>query len=106
LLSHEETADRLAELYSADFNGKKMGRFRLDRKTLAVLGGRQNIEQLSVTQISLWLAEKHDLLLIDLHDEFAILKCGLLRRYRKATVRVLEDILGISYESSASDEDD
>ncbi len=106
MLSHEETADRLNKLYNAEFSGKEKGRFRLDRKTLANLGGKQNIEQPSVDQITLWLSEKHDLLLIDLHDEFAILKCGLLRRYRKATNRAIEEILGISYDSDSTEEDE
>jgi hypothetical protein len=102
----EETADLLAQLYESDFNGKRKGRFRIARTTLAVLAGRQNIEQPSVEQIKLWLSEKHGYLLVDMHDELAILKSSILRRYRKATDRVIEDILGISFDSDSIDEDE
>jgi len=104
MLSCDEISDLLAKLYDGEFNGKKKGRFRIARTTLAMLAGRQNIEQPSVDQLILWLSEKHGLLMIDLHDEFAILKCSLLRRYRKATNKVLEDVLGISYDSDTNDE--
>ncbi|KAF0221110.1 MAG: hypothetical protein FD174_608 [Geobacteraceae bacterium] len=106
MLTCEETSDLLAQLHGSDFNGKPNGRFRIGRKMLALLAGRQNIEQPTVDQIKLWLAEKHNLLIIDMHDELAIIKCSLPRRYRKATYKVLEDVLGISYESDANDDDE
>ena len=33
--------------------------------------------------------------MIDMYDEFAIIKSSILRRYRKATNNVVEDLLGI-----------
>ena len=93
--SYEETSDQIAKLYESDFNGKKKGRFRIARTTLAILAGRRNIEQTSVNQIQLFLSEKHDLQMIDMYDEFAIIKSSILRRYRKATNNVVEDLLGI-----------
>ncbi len=102
----EETADLLAQLYDRDFNGKRKGRFRIARTTFAMLAGRQNIEQLSVDQVRLWLSEKHGLMLIDMYDEIAIIKSSIFRRYRKATNGVLKDVLGISIESDEIDEDE
>lgn len=104
--TYEYTTDLLAKLYQADFNGKKIGRFRIARTTLAMLAGRHNIEQPTIDQIKLLLSEKHDLVLIDLHDEFAILKCSIPRRYRKATNRVVEDILGITCVPGPLEDDD
>lgn len=104
--SFEETAKLLAKLYDGDFSGKTKGRYRLDRKTLAILAGRQNIERPSVEQIALWLSEQHGLLLIDLHDEFAIIKCSIFRRYRKATNNVVEKALGITCEADEVDDDE
>jgi len=106
ILSYEETTDLLAQLYGCEFSGKKNGRFRIARTTLANLAGRQNLEQPSVDQIRLWLSEKHGLLLIDMYDEFAIIKSSILRRYRKATNKALKDVLGISFESDVNDDDE
>jgi hypothetical protein len=104
--SFEETSDHLARLYDCDFNGKTKGRYRLDRNTLAILSGRQNIEQPSIEHLALWLSEKHDLLLIDLHDEFALIKCSIFRRYRKATSNVIEKVLGITCEVYENEDDE
>ena len=106
MLSFEEIADLLSQLYESDFNGKNNGRFRIARPELAMLSGREYIERSSVKQIITWLAEKHGLLMIDMNDEFPIIKYSILRRYRKATSRVLEDVLGVSSEIESSDEDE
>ncbi|MDD2542040.1 MAG: hypothetical protein PHH28_13480 [Desulfuromonadaceae bacterium] len=98
---HEIAADALVKLYEAEFGSKPNGRYRVDRPTLATVYGRKNIEQRSIDQIALWLSEKYDFMLIDLHDEFAIIKQSIFRRYRKATNRFVEDYLGIQ----ADDED-
>lgn len=102
----EETADFICKLYSAEFSGKPHGRFRIANSELALLAGRQNIDHASVSEIRTILYEKHGLLLIDLRDEVAILKCRLLRRYRKASAKVIMDVLGIVDESSEIDDDD
>lgn len=106
ILTCEETSDLVAQLYNSEFNGKNNGRFRIARQELALLSGRENIEQSSVDQIVVWLSEKHGLLMIDMYDEFPVIKYSILRRYRKATRRVLEDILGVSYETDSGDEDE
>ena len=102
----EETADSINTLYSADFSGKPHGRFRIANTELALLAGRQNVDNSSVAEIKTILFEKHGLLLIDLRDEVAILKCRLLRRYRKASAKVITDLLGIVDESGVTEEED
>jgi hypothetical protein len=102
----EETADQLAQLYDGEFNGKKRGRFRIARSSLAMLSNRQYIEQTTVEQIKLLLSEKHGLLMIDLHDEFSFINSNILRRYRKATTKVLEDVLGFSCDSEVIDDEE
>ena len=104
--SFEETADLLAKLYNSEFNGKKKGRFRIARSSLAITSDRKNIEQLSLDQIRIWLSEKHGLFFIDLHDEFVLIDSRIFRRYRKATDRILKDVLGITFESDEIDDDE
>lgn len=101
-----ESVDLVARLYESEFSGKPRGRLRITRATLAMATGRKNIEQFTVDQISMELSERHDLLLIDLHSEFAVLKASILRRYRKATDRVVKDILGIDGEDDTADDDE
>ncbi len=102
----EEAADFINTLYNVEFSGKPHGRFRIANSELALLAGRQNIDHSSVIGIKTILFEKHGLLLIDLRDEVAILKCRLLRRYRKASAKVITDVLGIVDESSETEDDD
>lgn len=106
MLSFEEISDLLAQLYECEFNGKPNGRFRITRPVLAKLSGREYIEQASIREVGRWLSEKHGLLMIDMHDEFPIIKCSILRRYRKATSRVLEEVLGVSSEFDSTDEEE
>jgi hypothetical protein len=106
ILPPDDVAELLARIYKCDFNGKPNGRFRVARIDLANLSGRHYIEQATVDQIKFWLSERHGLLLVDLHDEFSIIKTSILRKYRKATSRVIEDNLGISTEADTVDEDD
>jgi hypothetical protein len=101
-----ESVDLVARLYDTEFSGKPRGRLRIARATLAMATGRKNIEQFTVGQISLELSERHDLLFIDLHDEFAVLKTSILRRYRKATDRVVKEILGIDGDDDTADDDE
>lgn len=102
----ETVADHINKLYNSEFNGKPNGRFRIANSELATLSGRQNISQDSVAVIQKILYEKYDLLLIDLREEVAIIKSGILRRYRKASEKVIEDLLGISPYSADLDDDD
>jgi hypothetical protein len=88
--SIEETGDLLAELYRRDFSGKKSGRFRIGRASLALLSGRKTLRQVTIEGIRDSLAEKHGLLLIDLSDEFPVIKEAIMRRYRKATDNVVQ----------------
>jgi len=106
ILSYEKVADLLALLYKSEFNGKANGRFRIARAELAKLSGKKYIKQPSVDNISIWLAEKHGLLLIDLNDEFPIIKESIMRRYRKANNNVLREVLDISEETDSVDEED
>ena len=102
----KEAADFINTLYSAEFSGKPHGRFRIANSELALLAGRQNISHSTVNDIRTILYEKHGLLLIDLRDEVAILKCRLLRRYRKASAKVITDVLGIIAESNETEDDE
>lgn len=106
ILSYEKAADLLALLYKSEFNGKNNGRFRIARTELAKLSGRKYIKQPSVDGISVWLAEKHELLLIDLKDEFPVIKESIVRRYRKANSNVLREVLDISDEPESADDED
>lgn len=105
-LSVEKISDLLDRLYKSTFNSKPNGRFRIARHDLAALSGRQNIEQHTINQLKTALSEKHGLFLIDLYDEFAIIKTSIFRRYRKATRNVFEEVLNISFDSDETDDDD
>ena len=102
----EEAADLIGKLYDSEFNGKPHGRFRLANSELALLAGRANIEQSTIDGIKTVLFEKHGLLLIDLRDEVAILKGRILRRYRKASNRIIADVLGISEDPADNEYED
>lgn len=102
----EEAADFINTLYYAEFNGKPHGRFRIANSELALLAGRQNIDHSSVEVIKTVLFEKHGMILIDLRDEVSILKCRVLRRYRKASAKVITDVLGIVDAVDDAEEDD
>jgi len=102
----DAAADFVNKLYHAEFSGKPHGRFRIANTELALLAGRKNIDHSSVVGIQTILFEKYDLLLIDLRDEVAVLKSSILRRYRKASEKVLADVLGVADEFCDTDEDD
>ena len=106
MLSTEQASDFLAKLYRSPFNGKPSGRYRIARGDLAKLIKRENIEQLTINEIGLWLSEKHGLHLIDMYDEFAIIKFSIFRRYRKASVGVFENVLDLSFDFDESYDDE
>lgn len=90
-LTFEEIADLLARLYGEEFGGKANGRFKITRNDLAVISGRSQIKQGAIDQISEYLSDEHGLQMIDLGDEFPIIKISILRKYRGVPSRLINE---------------
>lgn len=90
-LESNEVADLLARLYREEFGGKANGRFKIARNDLAEISGRSYIKQTVIDQISDVLADKYDLLMIDLGDEFPIIKISIVRKYRGVPSRLVKE---------------
>ncbi|WFL67439.1 hypothetical protein [Pantoea sp. X85] len=84
----DEVADILnREIYEATFGGKTRGRFIIDREQMRDLLGTSKLHETTLAKLYVACLDI-DLVMIDLDGVFAFIEAGLVRKYRKAPVRV------------------
>jgi hypothetical protein len=91
-LSPEEVAEVLAELYGTRFGGKANGRYRISKKELSSVCGKQYIKQSSIDEITEELLVEYDIAMVELEGEFSIIKASILRGYRSVPAKILRKI--------------
>ena len=76
-------ADRMAELYSQSFGGKKSGRYRIAVKLVRQLAGRRRLYEDDVTVLKRELAER-GYVLVDMDSFFVVMAANTFLNYRRA----------------------
>lgn len=100
MLTAEETAIRIIDIYNLAFGGKKHGRYKIAKDSLRTLTGNLRVENM-VSDIDKILFEK-GYLFIDIGAWFAILELRVLLNYRPAPLSVTY----YSKETLSSDDED
>ena len=77
------TADRLVELYTRPFGGKKTGRFRIAAKLVCRLAGRRRLYEDDILVLARELFER-GFVLIDMESFFVVLSANTFVNYRRA----------------------
>lgn len=77
------TADRLAELYSRPFGGKKAGRFRISARFVREYAGRRRLYEDDVRALQRALLER-GFVMIDMESFFVVMGANSFVNYRRA----------------------
>lgn len=105
----DEVADILnREIYEASFGGKTRGRFIIDREQMRGLLGTSKLHEITLVKLYVACLDV-DLVMIDLDGVFAFIEAGLVRKYRKAPVRItkaFERKTSLNEHALDEDEDD
>ncbi len=89
--SAEQVAEALTALYDTPFSGRERGRFRISRKLLRQLAGRQRLPSGLLDQVTEELFEK-GLIFVDMESYFVLLEQRLFRSYRRVPASVMDSI--------------
>lgn len=84
----DTAADALVALYDADFGGKASGRYRISRKLVGELLGRQRIYPEEIQRLARVLFEK-GYVLIDMDTFFVVLGANTFVNYRRANAECI-----------------
>mgnify|MGYP003130767457 CR=1 FL=1 len=87
--SAKTIADRLNQLHSEEFGGKKLGRYRIDRELFKDISNRDKLERVIIDKVAKALLDEHDLILINLGPFFAILQAKKQESHRSLSARLL-----------------
>lgn len=80
------------EIYEENFGGKARGRFLIDRKQMRDLLGTSKLHDSTIAKLYLACLDQ-DIVMIDLDEVFAFIEAKLVRKYRKAPVRVTDQFV-------------
>ncbi|MEQ0583841.1 hypothetical protein PANTOEA_19740 [Pantoea dispersa] len=87
----EEVADLLyRKIYETPFGGKARGRFIIDREQMRELLGTSMLREVTLDKLYIACLDT-DLIMINLDGVFAFIEADLVRKYRKAPVRVTKE---------------
>ncbi|MCT8161920.1 hypothetical protein [Pseudoruegeria sp. SHC-113] len=81
-MNHEDTAEKLAALYSTEFGGKPSGRFRIPEKLLREMMGRRRLYESDITALSRALLERGHVL-IDMDSFYVVMSANSFVNYRR-----------------------
>ena len=81
----DETAKRLAGLYSERFGGKASGRYRIASKIVRVMAGRRRLYPEDIRSLTRAMLEE-GYVLIDMDSFFVVLSANAFVNYRRANV--------------------
>lgn len=79
----DAVADRLADLYSRAFGGKKNGRYRIAGKLVRRLAGRRRLYEDDIRDLTRALGER-GYVLIDMDSFFVVMSANTFVNYRRA----------------------
>jgi len=100
----QEVAECLnRNIYEEGFGGKDRGRFLIDRKQVRDLLGTSKLHDSTLTKLYAACLDE-GIIMIDLDEVFAFIEAKMVRKYRKAPVRITNKYLPI--ESSGDDQFD
>tara|TARA_R100000963_G_C4620543_1_gene88154 strand:+ start:270 stop:569 length:300 start_codon:yes stop_codon:yes gene_type:complete len=91
--SAKTIADRLNQLHSEEFGGKKLGRYRIDRELFKDISNRDKLERVIIDKVAKALLDEHDLILINLGPFFAILQAKKALAWRNATKKTVHAVV-------------
>lgn len=83
------TVNKLIEIYKEAFGGKEKGRYQISRENLKWLHGAQRLHATTIEKLKNEIFE-NGFILIDLDDVFCLVRCKLLRGWRKVPARVID----------------
>jgi hypothetical protein len=83
----QDTAKRLAALYSEKFGGKETGRYRISSKIVRDMTGRRRLYPEDVQTLTRAMLEK-GYVLIDMDSFFVVLSANAFVNYRRANAEV------------------
>lgn len=86
--SCDEVVEILWGLHRKQFAGKSEGRYRISRAGLRAITGRRRMEDSFIEEI-INEAFEQDLIIVELEDEFAVIKRSILEGYRNVPKRVI-----------------
>lgn len=97
----DEVAEHLnCDIYEESFGGKERGRFLIDRKQMRDLLGTSKLHDSTLSKLYTACLDE-GIIMIDLDEVFAFIEARMVRKYRKAPVRVTDQYL---YELSSDDD--
>lgn len=102
----QQRIDEVAEylnrnIYEESFGGKDRGRFLIDRKQMRDLLGTSKLHDSTISKLYTACLDE-GIIMIDLDEVFAFIEAKMVRKYRKAPVRVTNEYLP----PELSDDDD
>ena len=86
-----EVADLLAMLYGRAFGGKRLGKYRISRKYLRELAGRQRLTPDFIHELGDELFER-GFIIADLETFFAVLDQRLFNSYRRVNATAIKGL--------------
>ena len=85
-----QTAEKLAHLYSQSFGGKSNGRYRIAAKLVRQLMGRRRLYEDDVRALGRALFER-GFVLIDMESFFVVMSANTFVNYRRANEECLDE---------------
>jgi len=93
-------------IYEESFGGKDRGRFLIDRKQMRDLLGTSKLHDSTLSKLYVACLDE-DIIMIDLDDVFAFIEAKMVRKYRKAPVRITNQYIpDESSDDDISDEEE
>ncbi|EOZ3049306.1 hypothetical protein L8O44_19245 [Enterobacter roggenkampii] len=77
------------EIYEEAFGGKARGRFLIDRKQMRDLLGTSKLHDTTLAKLYVACLDE-GIVMIDLDEVFAFIEAKMVRKYRKAPVRITD----------------
>lgn len=88
-MQHDETAERLQQLYAESFGGKASGRYRIPEKLLKDMMGRKRLYPEDRIALTRALFER-GFVLIDMDSFFVVMSANSFVNYRRVGKEALE----------------
>lgn len=87
--SIDETAAKLAALYSKSFGGKASGRYRISAKLVRTLAGRRRLYEDDLRDLTRAMVEL-GYVLVDMDGFFVVMSANTFTNYRRANDETIE----------------